>query len=167
MTFVESVKTCFKKYCTFKGRASRSEFWWFYLFETLVTLILNCIPQINFLSLLILLPGLAVTARRLHDRNRSGWWQIAPICLIVGACILGTLSANEENADTVVCLVGVFSALVFIAFLVYLALPSLPEKGDQQSQYINQEQAICPSCGKVCMSEDKFCAHCGAIVQKK
>ena len=68
MTFGQSIKTCFSKYVTFSGRASRSEYWWFALF----CFIIGCIPVVNFLGLLLLLPSLAVGVRRMHDIGKSG-----------------------------------------------------------------------------------------------
>ena len=88
MNFQTSVKTCFKKYTTFSGRASRSEFWYFYLFNygLYVILIISAL-KISFIFfwffvgflLATLIPFIAVTARRLHDINKSGWFQILPL----------------------------------------------------------------------------------------
>lgn len=68
MTFGQSIKTCFSKYVTFSGRATRSEYWWFALF----CFIICCIPVVNFLGLLLFLPSLAVGVRRMHDIGKSG-----------------------------------------------------------------------------------------------
>ena len=88
MNFQTSVKTCFKKYATFDGRASRSEFWYFYLFTYGLYAIL-IISAINIASifgwllvgffLATFIPFLAATARRLHDINKSGWFQTLPL----------------------------------------------------------------------------------------
>ena len=91
MNFFQSINYCLKHYSDFNGRASRSEFWWFFLFTTIVE-IMGEILDIGFLSyldtaqewgifgttamIIFLLPSLAVGARRLHDINRSGWWQL-------------------------------------------------------------------------------------------
>ena len=88
MNFQTSVKTCFKKYAKFDGRASRSEFWYFYLFTyglyvILIISAINIAPIFGFLLagffLATFIPFLAVTARRLHDINKSGWFQILPL----------------------------------------------------------------------------------------
>ncbi|MFN4119731.1 DUF805 domain-containing protein [Acidovorax sp.] len=78
MDFVSAVKSCFAQYAGFSGRASRSEFWWFFLFQVIVLIIASVLGDIvNLLvSLALLLPALAVGARRLHDIGRSGWWQL-------------------------------------------------------------------------------------------
>ena len=86
MDFQTSVKTCFKKYADFSGRALRSELWWFVLFGFLggiITTIIDIMilgysvesygPLNLIFSVAIFIPSIAVTARRLHDINRSGW----------------------------------------------------------------------------------------------
>ena len=95
MTLEKSVETCFKKYFVFRGRAKRSEFWWFALFCFLVGIVtvfldvlilgyaweqngpINTIVQLGFF-----IPTLSVGARRLHDTNRSGWWQLISLTVV-------------------------------------------------------------------------------------
>ena len=84
MNFNQSVTTCLGKYATFSGRASRSEFWWFQLFMLLliffgmfIDFLLGTLEQglfSSFVNLGITLPAFAVSARRLHDIGKSGWW---------------------------------------------------------------------------------------------
>ena len=89
---VTAVKTCFKKYFDFTGRARRSEFWWFVLFVFVVSSALSyvgmMIPAVGYLSmafsLAVLIPQLAVLCRRLHDINRGSWWVVLLGILIVG-----------------------------------------------------------------------------------
>ena len=123
MSFGEAVKSGFSNYANFKGRASRSEFWWFYLFTILVSLILNVIdmaagftyggsevdisgtiysvPGTGVLTtiwtLVVLLPILGLMARRLHDTDRTGWWILWGILL------------------SVLCFIGVIILIVFLA----------------------------------------------------
>jgi uncharacterized membrane protein YhaH (DUF805 family) len=77
MTFKESILTCFKKYADFNGRASRPEFWWFVLFMFLVYAAASVIDPSQTVStlgaLIFFLPGLAVSVRRLHDADYTGW----------------------------------------------------------------------------------------------
>lgn len=90
MTFGDSIKICFSKYADFNGRASRSEFWWFALFGFLVSLVLGFIFPLlsNLFCLGVLLPSLAVGARRLHDIDKSGWLQLVWLIPIIGVILM-------------------------------------------------------------------------------
>lgn len=78
MNFGQAVSSCLRNYAVFSGRASRSEFWWFFLFQLLVMLAVSMVSEklTGLANLALLLPSLAVGARRLHDIGRSGWWQL-------------------------------------------------------------------------------------------
>ena len=96
MTFGESIRTCFSKYVDFNGVASRSEFWWFILFVFIVGLVLNIVDRVlgtaavlyALFVLAVLLPYLAVGARRLHDTGRSGWWWLISLIPVIGTIVL-------------------------------------------------------------------------------
>lgn len=109
MTFVESVEHVFSNYFNAKGRASRSEYWWWYLFTILASIavsllgvILDYFSGIEFistiltwgLSILILIPNICVQIRRYHDINRSGWWILCPI-----VCIIFLFFAGDEGEN--------------------------------------------------------------------
>ena len=117
MGFMEAVKTCFiDKYCYFKGRARRSEFWWFYLFVQIINTVVGTIaflfyfknhtmhdyiydpmslltsPSIIIMgvcSLVFFLPNLGAQIRRLHDTGRSGKWLLIFLSSVIP--ILGTI----------------------------------------------------------------------------
>ena len=85
MTFFQALNNCFSKYTVFYGRANRPEYWYWRLFELILALIsfkldkaFFDLKEIGSFSLFVFfftfLPGLAVSVRRLHDVNRSGWW---------------------------------------------------------------------------------------------
>ena len=97
MNFTESIQTCFKKYADFNGRASRPEFWWWALFTVVVSLALGVISDKLSLafSLLTVLPSVAVTARRLHDTDRTGWLQLVALIPIVGWIVVLVWCAQE------------------------------------------------------------------------
>ncbi len=78
MNFGQAISTCLSKYATFSGRASRSEFWWFSLFQLLVLVAAATVSERLYVlaGLGLLLPILAVGTRRLHDIGRTGWWQL-------------------------------------------------------------------------------------------
>lgn len=85
MEFTESITTCLSKYADFNGRASRSEYWWFWVFISLVQAITSLIDPTLFAicQLGLLLPTLAVGVRRMHDTGHSGWFLIVPIYNII------------------------------------------------------------------------------------
>ena len=78
MDFVQAIKSCLGQFATFSGRAIRSEFWWSFLFQVLVMVAASMLGDVinGIASLALLLPALAVGARRLHDIGRTGWWQL-------------------------------------------------------------------------------------------
>ncbi len=89
MDFGTAIKTCFNKYADFSGRATRAEYWWFALFTFIVTLLTCLIPIIGWLvSVALLIPGLAVAWRRLHDIGRAGGWYFICFIPLVGSIIL-------------------------------------------------------------------------------
>lgn len=111
MTFTEAIASCFSKYAVFEGRASRSEYWWFYLFIVLIewgydiVLALSIpdestrlIPQILF-GVAVLLPQLSAATRRLHDTGKSGWNQLW-MFTIIGIIPLIIWLASEGNSET-------------------------------------------------------------------
>lgn len=99
MTFIESIQTCFRKYAEFDGRASRSEFWWWTLFVLLISAGGQAIGDTAaaLVGLGTLLPYLAVSARRLHDVNRSGWLQLVGFIPVVGWAIMIYWCAQEPT----------------------------------------------------------------------
>ena len=129
MTFMESVQTCVKqKYVAFSGRASRSEFWWFFLFTVLGGIILSLIDGVlgttigrnqiiagrivhqeigiidSLFQLAMLLPAIAVSVRRLHDTDRSGWFFLLILTPFVGI-FLGSIGLLVSFAGWIVLLV--------------------------------------------------------------
>ena len=100
MTFTQSVKTCFSKFFNYQGRAKRSEYWYFVLFTWIISFVAGFLEGIflannysygsisNFLTLILIIPTINVATRRLHDVNRSGWWQLLYLTIIGGFVIL-------------------------------------------------------------------------------
>ena len=90
MTFSESIKTCFSKYADFSGRASRSEYWWWILFVVLVSVATGILSEklSAVFSLGVLLPGIAVGVRRLHDIDKSGWFLLLNFIPVIGWVIV-------------------------------------------------------------------------------
>ena len=97
MDLQEAVRVCFAKYLDFEGEASRSEFWWFFLFTGVVSGALALVSHaVSWIfSLAVLVPFIAVTVRRLHDTNRSGWWVLVCVLPVVGWFVLAFLLVQE------------------------------------------------------------------------
>jgi uncharacterized membrane protein YhaH (DUF805 family) len=88
--FQKSIKTCLAKYTDFSGRADRPEFWWFFLFQVLVYVVASMVHGFVYVVavLALLLPSLAVGARRMHDTGKSGWILLLGLIPIVGLVLL-------------------------------------------------------------------------------
>jgi uncharacterized membrane protein YhaH (DUF805 family) len=91
-----------KKYADFNGRAMRKEYWYFALFNIIVSIALAVIDGITgsfsaeagmgllggLYILGVLIPGIAVSVRRLHDTDRNGWWLLIALIPVIGAIVL-------------------------------------------------------------------------------
>jgi uncharacterized membrane protein YhaH (DUF805 family) len=101
MTFQDSVKVCLTKYADFTGRATRSEYWWFFLFIILISAAASLVSHVlsGLFTLATLLPSIAAAARRLHDTNRSGWWQLICLVPVVGIIVLIVFLAQETRSE--------------------------------------------------------------------
>lgn len=99
MTFGESISTCFSKYAAFDGRASRSEYWWWFLFTCLASMATAMVSETvsGLFSLAVLLPSLAVGARRLHDTDRSGWFLLLWLIPVIGWLIVVFFAVQESK----------------------------------------------------------------------
>jgi uncharacterized membrane protein YhaH (DUF805 family) len=86
----QSVRTCLSKFADFSGRADLSEFWWFAMAQFAVGFTLTAVAPLigTILSLVLVVPTLAVGARRLHDIGKSGWLQLLVLIPLVGWLIL-------------------------------------------------------------------------------
>lgn len=115
MGMAEAVRICFRKYVTWEGRATRPEFWWFYLLAVLVVLVgvvvdllVGTYPLFYALTaLLFFLPTLSAAVRRLHDTDKSGWAYWIAFVPLVGGIILvvwlaskGTYGGNKYGNDS-------------------------------------------------------------------
>ena len=100
----EAIETGLKKYFVFDGRASKSEFWYFLLFHVGVSFVTSFIhPAVNAIFILgTLIPMISVGCRRLHDINKSGWWQLIPIynlILWLGDSVSGSTQAYSSSSQ--------------------------------------------------------------------
>jgi uncharacterized membrane protein YhaH (DUF805 family) len=138
--FGEAISTCMNKFVTFSGRASRSEYWYFALFVFLVSIVCSILDGAfspgyrqemgvfqGISSLVFLLPNLAVTVRRLHDTDRSGWWiggfWLALVVFgVIAALIMNTGSAgrNPEAMAPFAIIFGLGILMYSITLLVFI-----------------------------------------------
>jgi uncharacterized membrane protein YhaH (DUF805 family) len=123
MTFPQAIKSAFKNFAKFDGRATRSEYWWFALFQLLVLAVpymmmagetsrggLSLGGLLYFvIAVGFFLPALGLAFRRLHDTNRSAWWLlisfvplVGGIVLLVFMCLPGTPGPNRYGAGNLV-----------------------------------------------------------------
>ncbi|WP_184695138.1 DUF805 domain-containing protein [Rhizobium leguminosarum] len=103
MGFGQAIGSYFKNYVNFSGRASRSEFWYSALFVSLVAIALLVVDRSQTLnriwSLATFLPWIAVAARRLHDVNRSGWWQLLVLLAPIGSVVVLVWYCRASTVD--------------------------------------------------------------------
>lgn len=98
-----------KKYAVFSGRSQRSEYWFFVLFYLIIYIVLAVLDGLVFksgsqigilsgvFSLAMIVPSLAVAARRLHDTDRSGWWQLLVLIPLIGVIVLIVFLAQDTK----------------------------------------------------------------------
>lgn len=102
----------FRKYAVFGGRSRRKEYWFFFLFNIIVSFVLGFIDGLTgsfspetglgilsaIYTLVVIIPAIAVAVRRLHDTNRSGWWLLISLVPIVGAIVLIVFLVQDSDA---------------------------------------------------------------------
>ena len=135
---LDAVKLFFKNYFNFKGRASRSEYWWAYLALVIVSVVIMIAEGLamgidyagsgvasNLFTFATLIGWLSLNARRLQDRGHTGWWQLAFFVPLIPMIYFGILFLFTEDQAHAISLFLVFLLwiVVFITFIVMLCLP--------------------------------------------
>ena len=155
MSFTQSLSSVFRQYFVFSGRARRSEYWWFALFQLIVALVLAIILPVLYVIYIVatLLPSLAVLVRRLHDTGRPAWWLLLAIIpfgslvLLIFTVLDGERGENKYGPD-----------------------PLLRSPTDAFFEGIVRAQSsqggarFCISCGSALESGANFCRSCGTAV---
>ena len=189
MSFTESIKTCFQKYIDFNGRAGRPEFWWFALFSLIVSAALSIVALVAFFltflewifALVMLLPSLAVTVRRLHDTNRPAWWLlllvppvgfIGWIPLLIFCVLPGTAFANRYGPNPSQPQQGMGGFGYTQSGHPYNPPPAegygtsgygaAPPEPSPESD--TDERRFCTQCGMQLQADARFCTVCGTPV---
>lgn len=121
-TLVESYTDCFKKYATFRGRSARQEYVVFTVANFILSFVLGLIPVLGgVFALAIIIPGLAVAVRRLHDLNKSGWLLLAPYgVMIIGLIgLLATLQSGNTAFWVVLLAVSGLAVLAMSLWMLF------------------------------------------------
>ena len=136
MNMIDAVKSVLSQYTGFSGRARRSEYWYWILATTLASLLIGAFegllglraygvgPISLILSLVVFIPGLAVSVRRLHDVGKSGWWLGGFYLGIIGWYLLLVLLAvgvsTAMNGDARASgVIGGFSLIFLLGVIIY------------------------------------------------
>ena len=165
MSLMEAVKTCFKKYAVFSGRARRSEYWKFSLFNMLVSVVILVIGAVlsdtpektgtgfvaiyglsGLYMLVALLPGIAVLVRRLHDVGKSGGYIFFALIPAVGAIMLLIWMVQDSDPGD-----NQYGPNPKIAGTKTPPVPPIPP----------EKYWAFPACGEKVKESASFCTHCG------
>ena len=155
MSCGQSLRTCLiDKYATFSGRARRSEFWWFFLAQVIINTILSSVSgaaadysHLTSISwnnpawwlsivvwLALLVPNLAVAARRLHDTGRSGWFQIIPYATMMLASLTTILKVGSFTVNALILAAGLAGSIVLLVWFCSDSTPN-PNKWGPSPKY--------------------------------
>ncbi|WP_432745999.1 DUF805 domain-containing protein [Methylobacter sp. G7] len=102
-----------KKYAVFDGRARRKEYWFFFLFNIIISMILSAIDGLTgsfnpetgvgllggIYTIAVLIPSIAVSVRRLHDTGRSGWWLLIGLIPLIGTIICFVFMVQDSESS--------------------------------------------------------------------
>jgi uncharacterized membrane protein YhaH (DUF805 family) len=154
-----------KKYAVFNGRSTRAEYWYFNLFNFLAFFVLSFVdgvigsfnPEVGIgllggiYSLAVLIPNIAVSVRRLHDTDRSGWWLLIYLIPLIGALVLlifmvqdsqqsdnqyglNPKPGNKGGSNLVVVAVVVIVFIAVIGIFAAIAIPAYQTYVDRAKQ---------------------------------
>ena len=95
-----------QRYADFSGRATRTEYWMYILFYIIILIVLSAVDWVLGIGVLgilftlgLLIPSIAIAARRLHDTGRSGWWQLVALVPLIGGLVLIVLLVLDSDDD--------------------------------------------------------------------
>ena len=162
VSFSQAIANFFGKYATFSGRSTRAEYWWVQLFNLIIYVVIYGLPVCYLLAtgsssyellfnqpmllsaagviliiygLAILIPGIALTVRRLHDIGRSGWWYLGfvlAIYAVYGLMFMSVFQAalghgTRGFSGITIVAATILMLVVMVVWLVWLCTPSAPD----------------------------------------
>lgn len=103
---MEHFVDAFRQYATFTGRATRTQYWMFVLIYLIIAIVLGVVDGLlgigvlgPIFGLVMLIPSLAITARRLHDTGRTGWWQLIYLVPLIGFIVMIIFLVQDSVGD--------------------------------------------------------------------
>ena len=165
MSFIEAISSVFKHYAVFRGRARRREYWYFFLLNSLVSTALSAIGIQEIMGLyflVMLLPGLAVAVRRMHDTDHSGWFLLIPIYGLVLLFTEGTAGNNRFGADPKAATAAGTAVVSAVRPSADEVKHSAPAASTPATSVSTAAGKTCPSCGAVNAATASFCTSCGS-----
>jgi len=161
VSFSTAILNCFKKYAKFKGRAMRSEYWWWQLFAGQIAALASSIdffflvisyfnnhrpesllyftPFSGVVGLILFLPSLAVFVRRLHDINRSGWWVLAWVAMYFGFGAIGGAFIGLGLVALGRVTISVSFTAIFIHQMIWMVTEGDAASNNYSSRYSSRD----------------------------
>ncbi|PKB70582.1 MAG: hypothetical protein BZY87_10040 [SAR202 cluster bacterium Io17-Chloro-G6] len=162
MTFTQAISSGFRRYFDFRTRSCRSEYWWWTLFSILIGIAAIILDELFFAgsavldtisTVALLIPGLAVSVRRLHDVDRSGWWILIAFTIIgiIFPLLYWYIKPGDRGSNS------------------YGADPLLSPvedgfQGFERDRGSQNGARYCINCGSQLESSANFCRSCGTAV---
>ena len=142
---VDWAKRPIQKYADFTGRAPRAEYWWYVLATIVAYVVLMMVERLLGLDTMIgpyglltfalmlalLVPGIAVGIRRLHDTNRSGWWMLLMVPYLISTILaVAAMSSGSMAGLGAAGFLGLIGLVCAVVLLVFMVLPGTPGAND-------------------------------------
>jgi uncharacterized membrane protein YhaH (DUF805 family) len=179
MPWYQWYPTVLRKYVVFDGRSGRPEFWWFQLANLIVVVVIaiisdaagasNLLPDLYWLA--VLLPSLAVSIRRMHDTDRSGWWVLINLIPLVGGILFivwaassGTFGPNRFGSPPDGGTAAPATAFDGQAYQSQYQTPPPPTDPQAAPPAAEGSPRYCARCGSPLTPGATYCGNCGAPV---